>query len=453
MSIIASASPGEEVDAPGAVGRLSRAQVGILVLCGLVGLLDGNDTAAMGIGAPSIAAALQLRPGAMGWAISGSFYGAALGALVFGLLGDRIGRKKVLVAAVVVFGAFTLLTPWARTLPELVAIRILAGLGLGGATPCFITLASEYTPARVRGAAVSAVWASFPLGILVGGLLNGALLTKFSWESIYLVGGIVPLLVAAVLAGAMPESLAFLAGRPGEEERVLRIRRRIGLLPPNGGTGAVAPSQAGPRRLGLRPLLARDKVRTTLCVWTILFACFGTTATLSWVPTVLHNTGVSLSAAAVASSFLGLGALIGMGVAGQLLDRFGPVRALALPVVCGAGATVALGYGVTSPTLSAVLVALVGMLVGVGASGGIALVTLVYPPAVRATGAGWAMSLGRMGQVVLPGLFGILLGADWSAPALFALLGVAPLVAAGAIWWMRQQPTDSVTAESDATVP
>ena len=452
MSIIASVSPGEEVDAPGGLGRLSRAQVGILVLCGLVGLLDGNDTAAMGIGAPSIAAALQLRPGAIGWAISGSFYGAALGALVFGLLGDRIGRKKVLVAAVVVFGAFTLLTPWARTLPELVAIRILAGLGLGGATPCFITLASEYTPARVRGAAVSAVWASFPLGILVGGLLNGALLTRFSWESIYLVGGVAPLLVAAVLAVAIPESLAFLAGRPGEEERIRGIRRRVG-LPLNDDAGVSAPSQPGPRGLGLRPLLARDKMRTTLCIWTILFACFGTTATLSWVPTVLHNTGVSLSAAAVASSFLGLGALIGMGVAGQLLDRFGPVRALALPVVCGAGATVALGYGVASPALSAVLVALVGMLVGVGASGGIALVTLVYPPAVRATGAGWAMSLGRMGQVVLPGLFGILLGANWGAPALFALLGVAPLVAAIAIWWMRQQSMSSISTGSSATVP
>ena len=111
--------------------RLSRMQVGILVLCGLVGFLDGNDTAAMGIGASSIATALQLRPGAMGWAISGSFYGAAMGALAFGLLGDRIGRKKVLVAAVVLFGVFTVLTPWSQSLPQLVVIRSSPAWGLG----------------------------------------------------------------------------------------------------------------------------------------------------------------------------------------------------------------------------------------------------------------------------------------------------------------------------------
>ena len=269
---------------------------------------------------------------------------------------------------------------------------------------------------------VSAVWASFPLGILVGGLLNGFLLTQYSWEAIYLVGGILPLVVAALLVVAMPESLSYLASHEGNSDRIGAIMARVGLAELDSDAAGPSQDTTRPSGIGLRPLLARSQIRATLGIWAILFMCFGTTATMSWVPTMLHAAGTSVSAAAVASSSLGLGALIGMAIAGRLLDRYS-IKALLVPVVLGAGATAVLGYVVTSPIASSVLVGLVGMLVGMGASSGIALATLVYPPVIRSTGTGWAMSLGRLGQVALPGLFGILLAQGWSAPALFIAPG------------------------------
>lgn len=415
---------------------LSGLQIRTLILCALVAVLDGNDTQVMGIGAPSIAAALHVAPSAMGWAISGSWVGAAIGAILLGGLADRFGRKSVLVCAVLVFGVFTLLTPLADTLPMLVAFRVLTGLGLGGATPCFIALASEYTPARLRGSVVSLVWAAFPLGILLGGLLNGFMLTRLPWQYAFYVGGALPIVVALLLLVLLPESIGFLLTRRTGGTRAARIIAAIapGLAPSQAAAAAGATTMV--RDAGNTPspvdLFRAGRLRATVCLWVLLFTCFGTTASMAWVPTILQQNGVSPAAAAVAASFLGFGALLGMAVAGQLVDRFGPVRALVGPVVLGAAATAAMGIWPSSAQAASVFVALVGALVGVGASGGIALVALVYPTAMRSTGAGWAMGLGRFGQVVVPASFAVLLHQGWSAQGIFAALGIVPLLAAGA---------------------
>lgn len=416
---------------------LSGLQVRTLVLCALVAVLDGNDTQVMGIGAPSIAAALHVAPSAMGWAISGSWVGAAVGAILLGGLADRFGRKFVLVCAVLVFGVFTLLTPLADTLPMLVVFRVLTGLGLGGATPCFIALASEYTPARLRGSVVSLVWAAFPLGILLGGLLNGLMLTRLPWQYAFYVGGVLPIVLAILLLPLLPESIGFLLTRRASDTKAARAAARIVAAIAPGGAPQAAPVTGTVAALGNHTpspadLFRAGRSRATLCLWVLLFTCFGTTASMAWVPTILQQNGVSPAAAAVAASFLGFGALLGMAVAGRLVDRLGPVRALVGPVVLGAAATAAMGLWPGSAHASSVFVALVGALVGLGASGGIALVALVYPTAMRSTGAGWALGLGRFGQVVVPAGFAVLLHQGWSAQGIFAALGVVPLLAAGA---------------------
>src|SRR5262249_11874652 len=189
---------------------------------------------------------------------------------------------------------------------------------------------------------------------------------------------------------------------------------------------------------GLGQLVRDGRLRATLCLWVILFSCFGTTASMSWVPTILHQNGVSLSTAAVASSFLGVGALLGMAVAGRLLDRFGAARALVGPVIVGAAATAMMGVWAGSPGAASGLVALVGAFVGLGASGGIALVALTYPTRMRSTGAGWALGMGRIGQVVVPGLFAWLMASNWNVDTIFLVLGLFPLLGAAAIFLFEQ---------------
>ncbi len=413
----------------------SGLQIGTLILCAVVAMLDGNDTQAIGIGAPSIAAALHVAPSAMGWAISGSWVGAAIGSVVLGGVADRAGRKPVMIAAVLLFGLFTLLTPFAHTLPTLVAIRVLACIGLGGATPCFLSLASEYTPVRWRATVVSLVYAAFPLGILLGGLANGWILSRFSWQCVFYVGGAAPIAMALVLLAFLPESIGLLLLRRPADRRTERIVAAIapGLRPQAAARVAAGPSAPAGRAASLLDLFRSGRATATLSLWLVLFACFGTTASTVWLPTVLQQNGVSLAGAAVAASFVGLGSLLGFVAAGQLIDRFGLVRALAGPLVAGGAATAALGIWPGSALAESVFVALVGALVGLGVSGGVSLVTLVYPTTMRSTGAGWALGLGRAGQVTIPGLFAVLLHGGWSAQGIFGAIGVMPLVAAAAV--------------------
>ncbi len=412
---------------------LSSLQIRTLILCALVAMLDGNDTQVIGIGAPLIAKALHVAPSAMGWVISGSWLGAAVGAVVLGGMADRFGRKPILIAATLLFGVFTLLTPWAKNLPMLVGVRMLACIGLGGATPCFLSLASEYTPANRRATFVSFVYAAFPLGILLGSLLNGWILSRASWRYMFYFGGAVPVGTALVLLTLLPESIGLLLRRPKsrQAERIL---------------AAIAPGlslQAARATLNSFPyarhagnpmdLFQNGRTTATLSLWLMLFACFGTAASTVWLPTILQQNGASPAASAVAASFVGLGSCVGFIIAGRLIDRFGLVRALLGPLVAGAAATAALGVWPGSIGAESVFVMLVGALVGMGVSGGVSLVTLVYPSAMRSTAAGWAMGLGRVGQVSIPGVFAIVLHQGWSTQSIFSALGVMPLVAAAAV--------------------
>lgn len=153
-------------------GPLTRFQIGTIICCALVSALDGIDSQSIGVAAPFIADELGVKLADFGPIFSSALVGATIGAASFGPLADRFGRKTLLIAAVLLIGVFTILTVFANSVPTLVTARVLAGLGLGGATPCFIALTSEYTPARLRAALVTLMWSAFPLGGLLGGLLN-----------------------------------------------------------------------------------------------------------------------------------------------------------------------------------------------------------------------------------------------------------------------------------------
>src|SRR6185437_13957031 len=174
--------------------------------CALVSALDGIDTQSIGVAAPFIAEELGVKLAHFGPIFSSALVGATVGAASFGPLADRFGRKTLLIVAVLLIGGFTILTVFANSVPMLMAIRVLAGLGLGGATPCFIALTSEYTPARLRAALVTLMWSAFPLGGLLGGLLNWYLIPHAGWRAIFYIGGVAPLVLAVVLCLYLPES-------------------------------------------------------------------------------------------------------------------------------------------------------------------------------------------------------------------------------------------------------
>jgi len=209
------------IDVPEYIDRqpVGAFQIRLLLICAAVLFIDGFDTQAIGYVAPAVAQEWKLPRGALGPVFSAGLFGLMIGALVFGTLADRIGRKRIIVLSTAAFGVGTLLTILVQDAAWLMALRFLTGLGLGGAMPNAVALTSEFSPHRRRATMVMAMFAGFSIGAALGGLLAAALIPAFGWRSVFLVGGLAPLLLVPVLLYALPESIRYLAlvgGRDGE---------------------------------------------------------------------------------------------------------------------------------------------------------------------------------------------------------------------------------------------
>ena len=410
--------------------KLSRLQIITIVLCALVNTLDGMDTQSIGMAAPMIATTLGMKMSSFGPIFSAAMFGAMCGALTVGPFADRLGRRRMLAFTAFVFGIFTLLTAHAATYDQLLAFRFIAGLGLGGATPCFITLTSEYAPQRLRGTIVTMMWACFPGGGMLGGFLNSWILTDFGWRVVFWVGGSLPLLVGVLVLVLAPESLRFLMARAAPQARIAAIVARMFPDVPIDGARFVAREQ----QLGgvtVRHLFTEGRAISTLLLWGPFFLGFGTLAvSVFWTPTLLHMSGITPGQAAFVIGIYGMGGLIGNAIAGRLLDRFG---ILAVPVpgfLLGAAAIAGLGHSASSVLLASFCGFFTSFMIGLGLASAIALASAYYPTAVRSTGMGWAMGVGRSGQVLGPLLAGATLGWGWNASEILTMMGAFPVIAA-----------------------
>lgn len=411
-------------------GPLTRFQVGTIVCCALVNLFDGADTQSIGVAAPFIAEGLGIKIANFGPIFSSALLGATLGAASFGPLADRLGRKTLLIVATVLIGVFTLLTALANSVSMLVMFRMLAGLGLGGATPCFIALTAEYAPARLRATLVTLMWSAFPLGAMMGGLLNSYLLTQLGWRAIFYIGGVGPLFLAAGLLFYLPESIKFLLARRNDTDAVRKIVARFRFPLIRHDSHFVVEEERLPGA-SIRHLFTQGRMLGTLLLWVPFFMGFGLlTVVVLWTPALLRLNGIAPAATAFVVAFNGLGAFFGQSTAGRLIQRFGILPVLLPAFLLGAAATVGLGYGASSVMVAATFVGLIGLFVGLGTAGAIALSALIYPTPIRSTGVGWGMAMGRFGQIVGPLIAGALLGAGWTADRIMIVIACGGLIAA-----------------------
>jgi AAHS family 4-hydroxybenzoate transporter-like MFS transporter len=389
-------------------------QIGVLVLCMLAAAIDGYDTQAIGFTAPAIAQAFNLPREVFGPVFSAGLVGAAVGALSFGPLADRFGRKRFMVAAVIIFGVFSLLTAQATTLSEFLAFRFCAGLGLGGAVPSFLALGGEFAPASKRGVFVAIAFAAFPFGGLIGALTSSYVIPHFGWQSVFYIGGAAPLLFAIVLVIWLPESLRFLIARNIRLDEVRSTLMRIapGKIPPDAQlVAAPEPEREG---MPVKHLFTEGRAAKTVLVWVAFFTCFMVLVTVTaWTPTVLRSVGFSISAGALIIGLNNAGSVCASAISGFLVDRFGPYRTPVPGFILGGICLAAFGQATSSVALLAVASTLAGFFVGGTGTGLIALTAGLYPTTVRSTGIGWGMGMGRIGQVFGPLGAGFLVG--WGA--------------------------------------
>src|SRR6201746_1852438 len=229
MAVSQMQGSGTPVDVAGFIDQqpVGGFQIRLLLTCAAVLFLDGFDTQAIGYVAPALAKEWGLTKAALGPVFSAGLFGLMIGALIFGPLADRIGRKKIIIFSTLAFGIGTLATVFVHDVGALLAIRFLTGLGLGGAMPNAVAMTSEFSPHRRRATMVMIMFCGFSVGAALGGLLAAALIPQFGWRSVFVVGGVAPLLLVPILALRLPESVRFLALTGRANERVAQLLGRI----------------------------------------------------------------------------------------------------------------------------------------------------------------------------------------------------------------------------------
>jgi AAHS family 4-hydroxybenzoate transporter-like MFS transporter len=413
---------------------MSRLATLVLLQCAIIILLDGTDSIAIGLTAPAIAKSIGVSMASFGPIFAIGQAGVMVGALLLGPLADRVGRKSMIIGATAAFGAFTLLTAFCTSYEQLFLCRLLAGLGLGGVTPNAVALTSEYAPKTSRSAVVALMWAAFPLGGVCIGLMSAYLIPSFGWQSVLIVGGIVPLIVCAVALVGLPESLAFLATRGLATPRIRAVLSRLAPdVPTTGETRFTADEEKLPG-VPVKHLFSGGRAVTTLLLWVTCFVSFLILIfTISWIPALLRANGVSMAQVGFAIALHSIGSVIGSSTVGRIMDKVGAYSVLITTFLIAAVATAALGFTVSSFWQLAVVIALSGCFAGASQAGVIALAAVTYPVAVRSTGVGWAFAAGRLGAVVGPLLGGVMLGRGWHTDVILIVVAVPALIGAAAI--------------------
>ncbi|WP_175889227.1 3-(3-hydroxy-phenyl)propionate transporter MhpT [Burkholderia cepacia] len=383
-----------------------------LGLCFAIALLEGLDLQSVGVAAPRMAHEFGLSVSQMGLAFSAGTFGLLPGAMLGGWLADRVGRKHVLIASVCLFGLLSIATAQVSSFAMLIAVRALTGLGLGGAMPNLIALSSEAVDARSRSSAVAVMYCGIPFGGVIASLIGVLLAGDTEWRHIFYVGGVGPLLLAPLLLALLPESRAFLDVS---------------------ASGAARPSVG-------QTLFGGSRTGTTLALWlsyfcTLIVLYF----LLNWLPSLMAAKGLARSQAGIVQIFFNIGSGLGVLGIGMSMDRLRPSR-----VVGGmyAGIVLSLAALAVAPGLlwlSAAAFA-AGMFVVGGQSVLYALAAIYYPTAMRGTGVGSAVAVGRLGSVVGPLAAAELLAMGRSASVVIGASIPVTLVAAVAALMLIRRP-------------
>ncbi|MCL6627036.1 MAG: MFS transporter, partial [Alicyclobacillus shizuokensis] len=279
---------------------ISGFQVFIIVVCAIVAMLDGYDLQAISFVAPVLSKEWGLAESAMAPVFSIGLLGLMLGALISGPIADRAGRKMVVTYSSLAFGVFSLLTVLSHNTSELMVFRFLTGLGLGGSMPNIISLTAEYSPERVRKSMISAMFCGLPVGAVVGGLLATSMIPALGWQSLFYLGGIIPMAIALLSACALPESIRFLVTKHAESPKIARILSRIS--PSVAVADRVTFYLSEPPQPGIpvKHLFRPGYAVNTVLLWIVFFMNLMIIYFVSnWMPTLLEDAGLPLDKAII----------------------------------------------------------------------------------------------------------------------------------------------------------
>jgi len=427
-------TPGETGNTINIGGLLENSQIGplqirVFLLCMICLIMDGFDVQAMGYVAPAIVDDWGIPRAQLGGVFAAANFGVLLGSLVFSMVADKIGRRPVLIGATLFFSVMAIATAYAQNVPQLLWLRFIAGIGMGCIMPNATALIGEFSPKRSRVTLMMCITVGFTVGAALGGFVAAWMIPAFGWQSVFIFGGAIPLVIALAMIWGLPESLQFLAvsGR-GRATLARWLRQLDPTIRVDASTQFVANEEG---RTGVPAVhLFRDgRGIVTVLIWTVNFMNLLVLYSLSnWLPTVVTGMGYTTQTAVLVGTVLQVGGTIGTFGLAWLIARGGFIPMLTATFAVATASIALIGQPGISLALLNVIVFVAGWAIIGGQPGINALSATYYPTYLRSTGVGWGLGIGRTGAIVGPYLGGTLLGLNWGPRELFLAAAVPALI-------------------------
>lgn len=410
---------------------MSRFQIGAVLVCTALNMLDGFDVLVVAFTASAITADWGLSGKQLGVLLSSGLFGMAAGSLFLAPWADRFGRRAIILVCLALVTVGMLLSAIAQGMVQLAALRVLTGIGIGGMLASIGVITSEYSSNKWRSTNISVQATGYPIGATLGGTIAAVLIANYGWRSAFLFGGVASLLMAPVVLRSLPESMDFLIARrpPHALERLNELFRRMGHAalarlpdPPRGDLNAPRNPVSG--------LLAGSVASSTILIWSSFFLLmFSFYFIMSWTPRLLVTAGLSAQEGITGGVLLNLGGILGGSLFAYLAVRYGARRLTCWFLAITAVATVLFAFFATNLTMAFLIALLIGTFLIGSMAGLYSLAPVLYPAAVRTTGMGWAIGIGRIGAILSPMIAGLLVDAGWTTTLLYCAF-VLPLIAA-----------------------
>jgi benzoate transport len=409
--------------------KMTSFQIMAVAICLVINLVDGFDVVAIAFAAPEIAREWSLPPTKLGILFSAGLFGMVLGALFFGPVADRVGRRSVILLCLTIISVGMLTSATAQSLLPLSLLRILTGLGVGGMITSLNTMVAEYSSDRRRKLAVSLLQTGYPVGGIVAGLVSVYLIGGFGWRSIFVFGGLMSACMIPLVMFRLPESLDYLLDQQprGALNRLNQLLRRLGQPElqqlPDRETDQVKAGAVGD--------LFSDELRfNTLSMWACYLAVMCSWYfVVNWTPKILVDAGLSLEGGISGGLLISLGAVMGGLAIGAFSGLFRATRLVALFMTLSVATMTLFGFLETNLAIMLAVTFLIGVFLAGSMIGLYVIIPDIYPARVRSTGTGWAIGFGRLGAVAGPFLAGVLIAAGWERHMYYFVLSLPLLVA------------------------